>query len=89
MSCCGMTGPEDWVKVNRGNATLPHTCCPDTPDDGSCKINSHNVNQQSCMNQLKYGLTKYASYIGGVGIGIAFSQVIMKNLLILKQVPPV
>ncbi|CAH0554426.1 unnamed protein product [Brassicogethes aeneus] len=74
--CCGMTGPEDWVKINNGNKTLPHTCCPDTPDDGSCKLGSPNVIQDSCMVKLKEMMQQYGAYIGAVGIGIALSQFI-------------
>ena len=69
-----MNGPQDWNLVNHNN-TLPHTCCPDTPDDGTCTLNSPNIYTASCFSKLKDGFTKYGSIIGGVGIGIAVCQV--------------
>ncbi|RZC35331.1 uncharacterized protein BDFB_000932 [Asbolus verrucosus] len=75
VECCGMTGPQDWYKVTH-NDSLPHTCCPNTPDDGSCTMKSRNKYTDSCFGELKELFTKYASVIGGVGIGIAVSQLI-------------
>jgi hypothetical protein len=72
--CCGMNGPDDWRRVIH-NDTLPHTCCPDTPDDGSCTNKSPNVYKDACFFKLKEVFTKYGSIIGGVGIGIAICQV--------------
>jgi CD63 antigen len=71
--CCGMNGPDDWRRVIH-NDTLPHTCCPDTPDDGSCTNKSPNVYKDACYFKLKEVFTKYGSIIGGVGIGIAICQ---------------
>lgn len=69
-----MNGPGDWNAVFH-NDTLPHTCCPDTPDDGSCTIDSKNIYTDSCVEILKAKFIKYGSIIGGVGVGIACSQV--------------
>jgi CD63 antigen len=68
-----MNGPDDWRRVIH-NDTLPHTCCPDTPDDGSCTNKSPNVYKDACFFKLKEVFTKYGSIIGGVGIGIAICQ---------------
>lgn len=64
------------------NNSLPHTCCPNTPDDGSCTIESKNVYTDSCVEKLKEKFIKYGSIIGGVGIGVACSQVKKKLYLI-------
>lgn len=69
-----MEGPEDWSRVVN-NDTLPHTCCPDIPNDGSCTMKSPNKYTESCYEKLKATFIKYGSVIGGVGIGIAISQV--------------
>ncbi|XP_019773137.1 CD63 antigen [Dendroctonus ponderosae] len=74
LNCCGMHGPDDWHKVNN-NDSLPHTCCPNAQNDGSCNKNTeHSLN--SCFNALKTLLMKYASLIGAVGLGIAGFQVL-------------
>lgn len=78
--CCGMNGPEDWNSVNRNNS-LPHTCCPDSKDDGSCKLTTPNKYTDSCVEKFKKNLEHYGGIIGGVGIGIAFSQVLLLLLL--------
>ncbi|XP_057655323.1 CD63 antigen-like [Diorhabda carinulata] len=73
--CCGVKGPKDWPKITH-NETLPYTCCPNTPDDGSCKIDSENVYNDSCVDKLKQIFIKYGSIIGGVGLGVAGLQLI-------------
>lgn len=69
-----MKGPSDWKDVFH-NDTIPHTCCPNAPDDGSCKIDTPDIYTDSCVVKLKEKLIKYGSIIGGVGVGIACSQV--------------
>ncbi|XP_074029720.1 CD63 antigen [Leptinotarsa decemlineata] len=73
--CCGMNGPTDWYRVT-GNDSLPHTCCPDTQDDGSCTMKTSNHYTASCIDKLKFAFKKYGAIIGGVGIGIAALQLI-------------
>lgn len=73
--CCGVKGPADWFKITH-NSSLPHTCCPDTPDDGTCTTQNPNVYQASCVEKLKGVFIKYGVIIGGVGLGIAALQLI-------------
>ncbi|CAG9819246.1 unnamed protein product [Phaedon cochleariae] len=73
--CCGMNGPTDWQKITR-NDSLPHTCCPNTQDDGSCTLKTPNVYTASCFEKLKAVFNKYGAIIGGVGIGVAISQLV-------------
>ncbi|XP_022920882.1 CD63 antigen-like [Onthophagus taurus] len=75
MKCCGMNGPSDWRQITQNN-TLPHTCCPDTVNDGTCTINSLNVYKASCLEELKDTIVTYGALIGGVGIGVALVQII-------------
>lgn len=69
-----MNGPDDWGNINRNNS-LPHTCCPNAPNDGSCTKYSNNVYRSSCFEILKSAFLRYGAIIGGVGIGIACCQV--------------
>lgn len=69
-----MQGPTDWYAVSH-NKSLPHTCCPDTQDDGSCTIDSPNKYNDSCLDKLRAIFQRYGAVIGAVGIGIATSQV--------------
>ncbi|KAL1498330.1 hypothetical protein ABEB36_009143 [Hypothenemus hampei] len=74
LECCGMNGADDWQKVNR-NYSLPHTCCPNTQNDGSCTKGSDHY-KASCIEKLQSLLVKYASVIGAAGLGIAGFQVL-------------
>ncbi|KAJ8978669.1 hypothetical protein NQ317_019105 [Molorchus minor] len=74
LECCGLEGPGDWQKITR-NDSLPHTCCPNTKP-GDCTIKNSNKYTASCFDKLKAVFEKYGSIIGGVGIGIAASQLI-------------
>ncbi|XP_066261022.1 CD63 antigen-like [Euwallacea similis] len=74
LECCGMTGPDDWQKVNHNN-TLPHTCCANAHNDGSCNSNVDHYTA-SCIEKLRTLLLKYASVIGAAGLGIAGFQIL-------------
>ncbi|VEN60533.1 unnamed protein product [Callosobruchus maculatus] len=67
-------GPGDWTTITKNN-TLPHTCCPDTPDDGSCTISQRHYTD-SCFEKLKTLFNRYGAIIGGVGVGIGAAQLI-------------
>ncbi|CAG9760939.1 unnamed protein product [Ceutorhynchus assimilis] len=73
LECCGMNGPDDWHLVNHNNS-LPHTCCPNAQNDGSCTMAAEHY-QASCIDKLKTLLIKYASVIGAAGLGISAFQV--------------
>ncbi|CAH1985550.1 unnamed protein product [Acanthoscelides obtectus] len=72
--CCGVKGPKDWTVITK-NDSLPHTCCPDTPDDGTCTthLNHYKV---SCLEKMKTLFNRYGAIIGGVGVGIGAAQLI-------------
>lgn len=84
--CCGIEGPKDYenntawrTKVNETNVALtkvPSSCCHSTKPavNGACPIgNSQTV---GCKTKVEKFLKDHIWQIGGVGIGIAFVQVI-------------
>lgn len=73
--CCGIRGPKDWHLVMK-NDTLPHTCCPNTADDGSCTITTPNHYTASCFDKLRDMFSNYATVIGGIAIGISVFQLV-------------
>ncbi|KAK5645237.1 hypothetical protein RI129_006537 [Pyrocoelia pectoralis] len=75
LTCCGMTGPDDWELITH-DSSLPHTCCPNVPPKGSCTINTPDHYTKSCRDELQEALIKYGSVIGGVGVSIALIQLI-------------
>lgn len=74
LKCCGMNGPYDWTNITHTDV-LPHTCCPNTLNNGSCKISTINKYVDSCLDKLREIIERYGSLIGGVGIGVALVQV--------------
>lgn len=68
-----MNGPDDWQKVTHNNS-LPHTCCANAQNDGSCNRSVDHYTA-SCIKELRTLLVKYASVIGAAGLGIAGFQV--------------
>ncbi|VEN60534.1 unnamed protein product [Callosobruchus maculatus] len=66
---------KSWDITQHENNTLPHTCCPDTPDDGSCTISQRHYTD-SCFEKLKTLFNRYGAIIGGVGVGIGAAQLI-------------
>ncbi|KAF5271939.1 hypothetical protein FQA39_LY07956 [Lamprigera yunnana] len=75
LTCCGMKGPSDWIGISP-NDSLPHTCCPNVPPEGSCTMQTPDKYEKSCLTELKQVLVKYGTVIGGVGVGIALVQLI-------------
>nr|CAH7713108.1 unnamed protein product [Callosobruchus chinensis] len=65
---------KSWDITQHENNSLPHTCCPDAPDDGSCTINQHHYTD-SCFEKMKTLFNRYGAIIGGVGVGIGAAQV--------------
>jgi len=83
--CCGIEGPKDYEnntawrkKVNDTSGPLkkvPISCChPTTAKNGVCPIN--NSQTVGCKTKVEKFLKDHIWQIGGVGIGIAFVQVI-------------
>lgn len=82
LHCCGVNGPADWVDLSR-NGTLRTSCCrPELIDDRSndCKeaypLFKDKYYQEGCVNKLKDKVDNNARSLIGVGIGIAFIQLL-------------
>lgn len=75
LHCCGVNGYKDWAAVFKNN-TLPHTCCENTMNDGSCTTKSDNIYKDGCEPKVKRILDQGTYIIGGVGIGIAVVQIL-------------
>ncbi|XP_044754941.1 CD63 antigen-like [Coccinella septempunctata] len=72
--CCGINGPTDWQSVTK-NDSLPHTCCPNTADDGSCTMRTETHYTASCYDKLKILFSKNATIIESVALGISLLQI--------------
>lgn len=70
-----MNGPADWYDVFNNN-TLPHTCCPNAMNDGSCTTEKKKY-EQPCLSIIENTFTKYASIIGAVSITVGMTQVLL------------
>ncbi|XP_022916133.2 CD63 antigen-like [Onthophagus taurus] len=80
LECCGIERADDWPKGQR-----PYSCChalnpDDTPPDFNQCQNAQNVDpilySTGCLEKLKMKTSSNASILIGVGIGIAFIEVI-------------
>lgn len=71
--CCGVNGSSDWTTAN---TTIPESCC--TPNAGThCDTSKPtNIFNKGCANEVEGWLKGNVSIIGGVGIGLAFVQII-------------
>uniref|UniRef100_A0A4V2H919 U24-Liphistoxin-Lth1a_1 n=1 Tax=Liphistius thaleban TaxID=1905330 RepID=A0A4V2H919_9ARAC len=70
--CCGVDGPNDWP-----NAThqIPSSCCGNDPK-AECGEGGDQPYQKGCFDSLKERLTHAIKIVGGVGIGIAFIELL-------------
>lgn len=70
--CCGVAGYADWqtkVKI-----PTPVSCCK---GDNTCDPSvPANINQEGCADKFEEWLKDKVAIIGGVGIGLAFIQVV-------------
>ncbi|GJQ71555.1 hypothetical protein Trydic_g11263 [Trypoxylus dichotomus] len=80
LECCGIDKPEDWPNNQR-----PYSCCHSTrdgatpPDLKQCQAaisNDEYVYSTGCLDRLKMKASDNAKILIGVGIGIAFIEVI-------------
>lgn len=77
--CCGVVDYKDWKDINM--TAPPTSCCLDITD---CNITFNNtdaqieakINNDSCSEKLEDWLKSKIAIIGGVGIGLAFVQVV-------------
>lgn len=81
MMCCGIDGPRNWYDSN--NQTIPASCCrPLYIDSGSkdCAKSEalfiHRYYQDGCISKIHDRVANSSSILIGVGIGIAFVQLL-------------
>lgn len=76
--CCGVNGYMDYP--HSSNTTFPSSCCKDEkkncPSTFNEVSNSTDIYKQGCLNGFEDYLRKHIVVVGGVGIGIAFVQLI-------------
>lgn len=82
LQCCGVNGPADWVDLSK-NRTLRSSCCrPEHIDieTNDCKLAyplfKDKYFQEGCVTKLKAKIERNAEPLIGVGIGIAFIQLL-------------
>ncbi|XP_005176550.1 23 kDa integral membrane protein isoform X1 [Musca domestica] len=82
LMCCGVDYPSDWRTMS-ANKTLPASCChPEYIEEsvGHCTespaLGKDKYFQEGCVGKLKQRIDKNAVILIGVGIGIAFIQIL-------------
>ncbi|XP_023179701.1 23 kDa integral membrane protein [Drosophila hydei] len=82
LMCCGVDTPADWRALSL-NKTLPASCCQPQFIDaavGHCTespaLGKDKYYQEGCVGKLKERIDKNAVILIGVGIGIAFIQIL-------------
>ncbi|XP_055690518.1 tetraspanin-7 [Lutzomyia longipalpis] len=82
LHCCGLDGPADWVDLSRDRYLRPSCCRPEYIDAQSkdCRnalpLHKDKYYQDGCADKLKMRVDSNASILIGVGIGIAFIQIL-------------
>ncbi|XP_076344514.1 CD63 antigen-like [Tachypleus tridentatus] len=74
LKCCGAVNASDWDNIEYSSGTLPSSCCHDAKS--SCKISDKNRYEQGCVEALKNFLEDKIYILGGVGVGVAFIQLL-------------
>jgi len=81
MKCCGIQEPADWKKVFPFNVTktdVPDSCCKEEMD--GCGVGGltekDKIYQDGCLDTFESWVSTQVEYVGGVGIGIAFIQLL-------------
>ncbi|XP_011049563.1 PREDICTED: CD63 antigen [Acromyrmex echinatior] len=64
LQCCGVDGPRDWI--------IPSSCCDETLS--ICQIVT--ANTEGCFSKLEMRVQNSATILIGVGIGIAFVEIV-------------
>lgn len=70
-SCCGVNNASDWVSM--ANTTIPESCCK---EEKCTTTDNSKIFTTGCANELEDWLKSKIAIIGGVGIGLAFVQVV-------------
>ncbi|CAG0902628.1 unnamed protein product [Darwinula stevensoni] len=76
-NCCGVTNYTDWWKPGPfEKPLLPSTCCESEQlVNGNC-TEMNEFHRNGCFGVLSDSFEKNVGIVGGVGVGIAFVQVI-------------
>lgn len=86
LQCCGVDGPVDWHGPDSNEKVIPQSCCHPTregatpPTDVQCRSAKPSdifVYQNGCYPILQMKIEEGAKVLIGVGIGIAFVEVII------------
>lgn len=75
LQCCGVDGPTDWSPANGFTSSFPSSCCMHDLQV-ICQISSTSVYQEGCFDKLAMRVHKGATVLIGVGIGIAFVEIV-------------
>merc|ERR1712038_39482 len=72
LECCGITASSDW------NGNIPGSCCinDDGADPPTCTSDAANLYTDGCFDSLTAWAEDNILIIGGVGIGLAFIQIV-------------
>ncbi|KAF2901311.1 hypothetical protein ILUMI_04889 [Ignelater luminosus] len=72
LMCCGTEGSDDWRQTG---LAVPNSCCKNenTSIGSSCLTGYHN---EGCLSKLKSIIQDKSTVLIGVGIGIAFIQIL-------------
>ncbi|ESP04272.1 hypothetical protein LOTGIDRAFT_204983 [Lottia gigantea] len=72
-ACCGVDGPNDWINGTANN-TIPTSCCKDFKQGQTCDLAK--AYPEGCEKKFVDYLKNNIGIIGGIGIGLAFIQVV-------------
>lgn len=71
--CCGATGPDNYKPKNGSQVTYPTSCCKTSK---CTRTNVKDMYSEGCVKGLEDFLKSHLAVVGGVGVGIAFIQLI-------------
>ncbi|CAG0916382.1 unnamed protein product [Notodromas monacha] len=72
--CCGSSNYTDWEKNPTFQSTYPKSCCGEAGT--ACTASSDTLYRSGCLDKLSDFMKDNITIIGGMGIGIAFIQLI-------------
>ncbi|KOB52362.1 Tetraspanin 39D, partial [Operophtera brumata] len=77
LECCGINGPGDW---KNNSLAIPPSCCDGQVITGGaappCTPDSTGFHKEGCLTKLVTHLQQLSKVLGGVGLGIAFIQLL-------------
>lgn len=76
LHCCGVNKASDWKNASSLQNEYPLSCCQNLGPNDKCNENNGDVYQKGCLGELTAVVKNNVSIIGGIGIGIAFIQLI-------------